>query len=148
MSLIVSHWMPDVAPNVLNPSTSALQTIGVVKGRFHQVLDHETYLSLLAERLTILLQAEPNPEDAARSLVEELEEKLDLPPIYSDQSDASEWARVIVNALDPYLRRLGIPGKLPERMPPNVIAAQRVYDQTTLESWTSSLLNHPANPDR
>lgn len=143
MSHIESHWMPDDN-----------SVVGVVKGKFHQVLDRETYLELLAEKLNALLQREPNPEEALHQLIIDLEDRLpdypvpDLPENPSQDGNLYPECKLIMSALDSYLLRMGLLDDLPERLPPNVLAAQKVYEQNDLESWLTNLTNQPANVDR
>ena len=154
MSPIVSHWMPAESSNVLNPSAHSRKVVGVVKGLFHQTLDRETYLSLLAERLNYLLSQEEEPETALYDLISTLDEKLpevsvpELPTNPAQDGSLLSESKMVIQALDLYLRQLNIPGQLPDKMPPNVLAAQSLYEQTDLESWLSNLLNQPTNPDR
>jgi hypothetical protein len=140
--------MPAVASNMENPDPRARQVVGVVKGLWHQTLDRQEYLSLLAHRLVELAQKEADPESALLNLADELESELDLPPIRSDGTDLRALAWETVNALSLEFPRLEIPGNLPERMPANNVAAQKLYETTDLEAWTSALLTRPVNPDR
>src|SRR5262245_18285344 len=86
---IVSHWMPARTSNFLNPSESAREIVGVVKGKFYQTLDRETYLELLAERLEELLMNEPDPETALVELIARLEDDLPDYPIPELPNDSS-----------------------------------------------------------
>lgn len=154
MSPIASYWMPAETSNVLNPNPHARPVVGVVKGMFHQSLDLETYLALLAARLTFLFEQEANPQQAFREAIFNLEEGLglQLTPELANQ-DGSEVTmaqncQLLISELSAYLRQLNIPGRLPLYMPPNLLEAQRVYDETDLESWISNLLERPINPDR
>lgn len=145
MSPIVSYWTPEPSSNMINPSSHARLVVGAVRGLFHQTLDHEQYMSLLADRLESLLNQEDDYTQALADLVEDLERNLNL-----EIGDFETMnAQSVVGALDLYLRRIGIPGRnLPERMPPNSLAAEKIYKEADLESWVSALTNRPSNPDR
>lgn len=150
MSPIVSYWMPVESSNVIIPSIYARQVVGVVKGLFRQTLDRDTYWSLLAERLNELLLKEEDPEVAYVQLLEDLDKLLDIsiPDVVEEKDNFRRESQAVMSELSLYLDQLEIPGKLPERMPPNTLTAQKIYEETTLDIWVSNLTNRPTNPDR
>lgn len=147
MSRTESHWMPPTN----RMGTSSRQVVGAVKGQSGNPLA-QNYQDLLIKRLIDLLDQEPDPEQALKSLVSQLAEEEIGPP--NLEWDLNPSRQEILEAIlrdgqmMQKLQELGVPGPAPAQFPTNDPKAQQMYEEISLEGWLTSLLAHEPNPDR
>jgi hypothetical protein len=146
-----SYWMPNASPQLPTPNPASRQRVGVVKGQESQILNDMVYLDLLADRLTVLLKQEDDPEQAFENLVERLadEEVISSQEVNHDHNlDRQVKTLLQDGSLQMKLDEMGIPGNLPPTFPANDPKAQAIFEQMSLERWADSLLEQEANPYR
>lgn len=99
----------------------------------------QMYLRLIADQVQRLLEAEPDPEAAARALFDLLGD-LNLMPGWDGQTESAANQMILDNALMPdYLRAIGLDvSRLPNRIKPSK-EAKATLEAQTLEEWMQAL---------
>lgn len=143
-------WMPQPPQIALfvNPNQQSALVVGAVLVKQGLRTDREIYFSLLSDRLNLMLDKEEDPVQALRSLYEALEANGLAPESMPTLAEAGNSLVFQNDAMREHLDRLGIPGDLPARMNENSPRAARLIERTTLEAWTSALLEKPIEADR
>jgi hypothetical protein len=145
MSDMVSYWMPAPFNSMECGNPEAPCRVGAVKGFEGQELNREVYLNLLAIRMQELVDnddPERNPYTMENLLADLEHAELIEPDVETVQQILEE------SGLQWRLSILGVTGRVPATFPKNNPRAERIYKETDLESWASSLLEHPPNEDR